>query len=96
MARFLPNRPITTGEPTIVVDAGLPSGRHRFRLEVIDSAGLRSTPSDVVVTVTDAGSTRPPIRPDEPPLVSGPIAPTPIRPGTTPIRPLTDAPIRPR
>jgi hypothetical protein len=96
MPRFLPNRPITSGEPTIVVDAGLPAGRHRFRLEVIDSAGLRSTPSDAVVTVTDAGPSRPPIRPVQPPLISGPITPNPIRPGTTPIRPLTDGPVRPR
>jgi hypothetical protein len=63
MARFLLNRPITSEEPTIVVDGGLPAGRHRFRLEVIDSTGQRSSPSDVVVAVTDAGPSRPPIRP---------------------------------
>jgi hypothetical protein len=79
MARFRLNRPITSGEPTIVVDGGLPAGRHRFRLEVIDSTGQRSSPSDVVVTVTDTGPSRPP-----------------FRPGTTPIRPPTDAPVRPR
>ena len=39
MARFDVNTPITTREPTITVDAGLPIGRHRFRLEVIDASG---------------------------------------------------------
>lgn len=79
MARFLLNRPITSEDPTIVVDGGLPAGRHRFRLEVINSTGLRSSPSDVVVAVNDAGPSRPP-----------------LRPGTTPIRPPTEAPVRPR
>lgn len=51
MARFAPNQPIATQEPTIAVDAGLPVGRHRFRLVVLDSAGRQSTPHDAIVDV---------------------------------------------
>lgn len=51
MARFVVDQPIRTREPTIVVDAGLAPGRHRFRLEVVDSAGRRSAPDVAVVTI---------------------------------------------
>ena len=51
MARFDLNTPITTREPTVPVDAGLPLGRHLFRLEVIDRQGRRSTPNDAIVEV---------------------------------------------
>lgn len=71
------NRPITTSQATILVDAGLPPGKHRFRLEVIDSAGLRSAPAEVVVTITERIAVRPEIRLDDSVLVG-----TPIRPGT--------------
>jgi hypothetical protein len=83
MARFAVRTPITTREPTIVVDAGLPIGRHRFRLEVIDAAGRRSAPDDAVVDVEriiiDPGRIPTP----------GPIVPTPgpIIPTPGPIRP---------
>ena len=68
MARFVVGEPQTTREPTIVVDAGLPVGRHRFRLEVVDSNGLRSAPDDAIVEVqriVDPG----------PVIPSGPITP---------------------
>lgn len=52
MARFVVDTPITTREPTITVDAGLALGRHRFRLEVIDTAGLRSRPDDAIVEIS--------------------------------------------
>lgn len=48
---FAPNRPITTHEPVVVVDAGLPPGSHRFSLVVVDSEGRASAPDEVVVTV---------------------------------------------
>lgn len=51
MARFAINQPITTREPSVTVDAGLTVGRHRFQLEVIDSAGNRSRPDIAVVEV---------------------------------------------
>lgn len=75
MARFDLNQPIRTEESTIAVDAGLPIGPHLFRLEVIDSAGLRSEPSEVVVTVTRA-ATFPPLDPSR----LDPRLPNPFRP----------------
>ena len=51
MARFVVGTPQITREPTITVDAGLPVGRHRFRLEVIDASGLRSAPDHAIVEV---------------------------------------------
>ena len=82
MARFVVGTPQVTREPTIVVDAGLPVGRHRFRLEVLDSTGLRSRPDDAIVDVqriiVDPG----------PVITSGPTIPTPgpvIGPVTGPI-----------
>jgi hypothetical protein len=82
MPTFAVNTPITTREPTVTVDAGLPVGRHRFRLEVIDTAGLRSTrPDEAVVeiqrVVVDPGPviTGPIVTG---PIVTGPIVATPI------------------
>ena len=57
--RFEPNRSVETRQPTVIVDAGLPRGRHRFRLEVVNARGQRSQPADVIVTVTGR---RPPAR----------------------------------
>jgi hypothetical protein len=51
MARFVLNQTIETAEPTIAVDAGLPPGRHRFQLVVIDDAGRRSRPVEAIVEV---------------------------------------------
>ena len=51
MARFAVGQAIRSVEPTIVVDAGLPAGAHRFQLEVIDSTGQRSAPAVAVVTI---------------------------------------------
>ena len=66
MARFAVGQPIRTAEPTIAVDAGLPVGRHRFQLEVIDSAGQRSVPAVAVVTIQRLTIPVPPVVP--PPL----------------------------
>lgn len=51
MARFDLNQTIATSESTLVVDAGMPVGRHRFQLEVFNEAGRRSRPDIVVVNV---------------------------------------------
>jgi hypothetical protein len=50
--RFQRNAPIETTQPTVVVDAGLPPGAHRFQLVVVDGAGNRSRPAEVVVRIT--------------------------------------------
>ena len=71
MARFAVNRPITTSEPTVTVDAGLPIGRHRFRLEVIGAAGSRSAPDEAIVEVQSiVVDPRPPVPPTDP---TGPV-----------------------
>lgn len=63
MAIFKVGVPITTGTPSITVDAGLPEGVHRFQLEVIDSAGNRSAPDVVAVQVQAPVITRPVLSP---------------------------------
>jgi hypothetical protein len=70
MARFVAGTPQITREPTISVDAGLPVGRHRFRLEVIDASGLRSAPDHAIVDVQRIIGPGPIPTP-------GPIIPTP-------------------
>jgi hypothetical protein len=50
--RFQRNAPIEITQPTVVVDAGLPPGTHRFQLVVVDEAGNRSRPAEVVVKIT--------------------------------------------
>jgi hypothetical protein len=49
--KFVPNQPIATAEPRVLVDAGLPAGRHRFRLEVENERGQRSLPTEVTVLI---------------------------------------------
>jgi len=56
---FLPNRPVTTREATVVVDGTLAVGVHRFRLEVIDDSGNRSKPTEVDVVVLSSTSANP-------------------------------------
>ena len=83
MARFEINTPIATREATITVDAGLPVGRHRFRLDVIDVQGRRSkTPGEAIVEVQRIiVDPRPPV----PPVVIDPRPPVIItRPGRLP------------
>ena len=75
MARFVVGTPQITREPTITVDAGLPVGRHRFRLEVVDASGLRSAPDQAIVEVQRIII--------DPGIPTGPVIPTPgpiIRP----------------
>ena len=96
MARFVAGTPQITREPTITVDAGLPVGRHRFRLEVIDSSGLRSAPDQAIVDVQRITGPGPIIPTPGPVIQPGPIIPTPgpvIQPG--PIIPTPGPIIRP-
>ena len=58
MARFVVNEPVITSQPEVVVDAGLPAGRHLFQLIVEDSSGNQSEPDVVQVRITQ---TTPPI-----------------------------------
>ena len=82
MPRFEPGISITTREPTIVVDPGLPAGSHTFRLVVVDSSGNTSVPVEMTITV-------------QRPVVVGPVRPSVevIRPGLPPIE--TIQPVRP-
>ena len=54
MVRFIPNRPIATDGPTIVVDGRLDPGEYRFRLVVVDDEGNESNPDEQVVVVRPA------------------------------------------
>ena len=46
-----PGVPVTQDSPLLAVDNKLAPGRHRFQLEVIDTAGLVSEPALLVVSV---------------------------------------------
>ncbi len=54
MAKFVVGRPLTTRESSVVVDAGLPVGIHRFQLVVIGANGVASKPDQVLVQVQNA------------------------------------------
>jgi hypothetical protein len=84
MARFVINTPITTREPTVTVDAGLPIGRHGFRLVVVDARGVRSTAHDAVVDIQRVVGPIGPV---------GPVGPLPLEPRRPVVEP--DAPLRP-
>jgi hypothetical protein len=71
--RFVPNQPIETKTPTVLVDPGLAIGSHRFRLEVENAAGVRSAPVDAVVTIVGlVGLTSVPL----PTIPPGPVRPS--------------------
>jgi hypothetical protein len=99
MASFVIGRPITTAESTVVVDAGLRPGPHRFRLEVVDDSGLVSRPDEAVVQVQ-----LPVVVTPAPTLVAAPVfttvtplltpAPAP-RPTLAPLTPVVRPPIAP-
>jgi hypothetical protein len=54
MPTFKSGQTIETRAQTIVVDPGLPPGRHRFQLEVFDAAGNRSKPATAVIEIRPA------------------------------------------
>ena len=73
MAVLALNQPVTQGDSVLQVENQLAPGRYRFRLVVIDTAGLESAPADLIVSVEappppptpPTGPFRPPIfRPD--------------------------------
>jgi hypothetical protein len=80
MAKFVVGRPLTTRESSVVVDAGLPVGIHRFQLVVIGAGGA-SKPDQILVQVQ---ATR--LIPD---IRTSPV--TPLRPlqPLTPLSPRT-------
>jgi hypothetical protein len=75
---FAVAQPIATREPTIVVDPGLPLGRHRFQLEVVDAEGRVSKPdlAEVEIVRSSLQPTGPVVSPTRD--VVSPVAP-PIR-----------------
>ena len=79
MPRFEPGQTVKTREPRVQVDAGLPTGRHRFQLVVVTDGGQRSAP-DVVTVEVQARSERPTpggvVSPDLPPERLRPRAPS--------------------
>jgi hypothetical protein len=80
MTTFTINKPVITTTPTVVVDAGLPPGEHRFQLVVIDSGKLRSKPNVAVVTVQHAAPPPPLIGTGHPVTSGGTI----VAPGSVP------------
>ncbi len=83
MVSFVAGKSVSTDTPNVVVDAGLPAGRHRFRLVVQDNGGTNSQPAEIVVQVqrlvvppiTGPVITGPVVLG---PVVSGPLAPGPV------------------
>lgn len=57
MATFTRGQSIVTKVSSILVDAGLPVGQHRFQLEVLTDTGQRSLPDIAVVRVDDGSIT---------------------------------------
>ena len=102
MVSFVAGKPVTTDTPGVLVDAGLPIGRHRFQLVVLDSGGLRSKPDEIVVQVQrlvlpPVGPVIGPVGPVVgpvvgPPVIVRPSVVNPVQPGNpggplTPFRP---------
>jgi hypothetical protein len=102
MTAFAIGTPVITREVTITVDAGLPIGRHRFRLEVIDAADRRSAADEEIVEVQGRviGPTGPVIDPAGPVIdptgpVIGPAGPVigPVGPVVGPVGPIREPPV---
>ena len=77
MAMLKPGVPVTQDSPLLPVDNPLAPGRHRFQLEVIDTAGLVSEPALLVVSVAKLPEPAPEPEP----------GPGPIRRGTATLDP---------
>lgn len=83
MVAFVAGQPVTTDTPGMLVDAGLPVGRHRFQLVVTDSGGMRSRADEIVVQVQrlvlppvgPIGPIGPAIDPVDPVRPVGPVGP---------------------
>jgi hypothetical protein len=67
--KFVPNVAVATTAQTVVVDAGLAAGTHRFQLVVFNARGQASKPQTfdvvimptIVVPVTPIGPVGPPL-----------------------------------
>lgn len=57
MTKFVAGNQVETPDSSVVVDAGLSVGLHRFRLEVVTDAGRKSPPAEVLVQVLAATAT---------------------------------------
>jgi hypothetical protein len=86
MAQFAVGQSITTATPTIIVDAGLAIGGHRFQLVVVDSSGLRSAPDVKDVSVQRLVVVPPVVGPVTGPVINpvGPVATPVLSPSVTP------------
>jgi hypothetical protein len=74
---FTPNKPFESPKPAVVVDKGLAPGRYRFRLVVVNGAGVSSKPVEVIVTVEPGRLTFPGTIVNPGPIVIGPTRPIP-------------------
>ncbi|MBE0623296.1 MAG: hypothetical protein IH606_00665 [Burkholderiales bacterium] len=81
MAKFVPGQAVVTELPSVVVDAGLPPGRHRFQLAVVTDSGRTSSPDIAVVQVDALIATADPLRPVLSPEILS--TPTPVLPPHT-------------
>ena len=77
--RLEPGVPFRSPRPALTIDAGLPPGRHRFRLVVVNARGQESQPAEVTVTVL-------PFRPLPTPVPRPTPIPDPIPIPRPPIR----------
>jgi hypothetical protein len=86
MASFVIGQPVTTAQSSVVVDAGLKPGFHRFQLVVVDDGGQASKPDEAVVEVAAR-------------LIPGEISVTPVVLNPDPIgrvvNPTIVSPLRP-
>jgi hypothetical protein len=69
--QLVPNQPVETTMPRLIVDAGLPPGTHRIRLVVVSARGQLSKPAEVAIRVLPR-DTSDPGRPGRSGLVPGP------------------------
>ncbi|HRL78461.1 MAG TPA: hypothetical protein PLC86_22625 [Candidatus Accumulibacter phosphatis] len=89
MTTFVRGRTLRTSDATVVVDAGLAIGTHRFQLVAVTADGRQSVPDvvDIVVARVVVGPVRPPLTGG-----IGGLATPVVTPAVTPIR----VPVRPR
>lgn len=76
MVSFVTGTAVKTDTPDVLVDAGLPVGRHRFQLVVMDNGGTRSQPDEIVVQIR-----RGVVPPVTGPVITGPVVLGPFVPG---------------
>jgi hypothetical protein len=67
MAMLKPGVTVTQDSPLLTVENPLAPGRHRFQLEVVDTAGLVSEPALLVVSVAALPDPAPEPEPDPDP-----------------------------